>query len=254
MEWEATWWPRERAPCHISDVEHTEHVPPSQQQELEKHQVEFNKCCHFTRKFHMLCTQIPHVNRDSGPKCSKQEWKRAQSITALRGEVTFTCVKRPKHLKATLQNTQMALSLATSDQTRRIQEHQQFTSKLCSDERRILHSHEGCHICLGNRRPESTTELLGSCSVKTLWTSNTSAITGGCLWDKSSSLFILFHLLKHIWIVQFYSRQGGVLGQSHTCYLHVFRYILEVRGILGRNSSTIWKKDLWAFQPLCLGY
>lgn len=88
---------------------------------------------------------------------------------------------------------------------------QQFTSKLCSDERRILRSHEGCHICLGSRRPENTTELLGSYSMETLWTSNTSAIRSRCLWDKSSSLFILFHLLKHIWIVQYYSSQGGEL-------------------------------------------
>lgn len=113
---------------------------------------------------------------------------------------------------------------------------QQFTSKLCSDGRRMLGSHEGCRICLGNICPESTTELLGSYSMDALWTSNTSAIRSGCLWDKSSSLFILFHLLKHIWIVQFYSGQGGALGQSHACYLHVFRCILVEKGILGRNS------------------
>lgn len=64
MERDATWWQRERTPCHIPG---TGHAAPSQQQELEKHQVEFNKCYHFTRKFHMLYTQISHVNEDWSP-------------------------------------------------------------------------------------------------------------------------------------------------------------------------------------------
>lgn len=64
MEWDATWWQKECTPCHIPG---TGHAAPSQQQELENHQVEFKKWHHFTRKFHMLCTQISHVSGDWSP-------------------------------------------------------------------------------------------------------------------------------------------------------------------------------------------
>lgn len=140
------------------------------------------------------------------------------SYAALCGKVTFAHLKRGQNALKLLHKTQKWpchwLQASKQGEGRNIQ---WFISVFHFDERRTLHSCEGCHIHQGNKSLENAADLLGSYSLETLQTSNTSAIRSGCLWDRSSCLFILFQLLKHIWIVQFYSSQRGVLGQSHAC-------------------------------------
>lgn len=151
----------------------------------------------------------------------------AACYAPLRAEVTFTRLKRDRNALKLLYKTQKWpchwLQVSKQGEFRNMQ---QFISKFHFDERRILHSSEGCCIRLGNRRSENAAELLGSYSLETLWTSNTSAIRSGCLWDKSSFLFILFQLLKHIWMVQFIAKRSARTEPCLLSYLRVFRYIL----------------------------